>query len=64
MKQIKYCEVCGKSNGVELHHIVFKSECKPLEKCKYNFAYLCMEHHKGNYGPHGKYGEKFNRQLK
>ncbi|NFF69478.1 hypothetical protein FDF69_20500 [Clostridium sporogenes] len=64
MKQIKHCEICGTSYGVELHHIVFKSECKPLEKCKYNFAYLCWEHHKGDYGPHGKYGEKFNRQLK
>ncbi|RUT52480.1 putative phage protein [Clostridium botulinum] len=64
MKQIKHCEVCGTSYGVELHHIIYRSECKPLEKCKYNFAYLCMEHHKGDYGPHGKYGEKFNRQLK
>lgn len=64
MKQIKHCEVCGTSYGVELHHIIYRSECKPLEKCKYNFAYLCMEHHKGDYGPHGKHGEKFNRQLK
>ncbi|MBY6800144.1 hypothetical protein FCV24_12835 [Clostridium botulinum] len=64
MKQIKHCEVCGTSYGVELHHIIYRSECKPLEKCKYNFAYLCGKHHKGDYGPHGKYGEKFNRQLK
>ncbi|MCS4471125.1 hypothetical protein JQ038_10285 [Clostridium botulinum] len=64
MKQIKHCEVCGTSYGVELHHIVFRSECKPLEKCKYNFAYLCGEHHRGDNGPHGKHGEKFNRQLK
>ncbi|WP_243148857.1 hypothetical protein [Clostridium sporogenes] len=64
MKEIKHCLVCGTSYGVEKHHMVFKSECKPLEHCKYNYAYLCGEHHRGDYGPHGKHGKKLNRQLK
>jgi len=59
----KYCAVCMKTQNIELHHIVFKSECKPLEHCKPNFKYLCSEHHRGTYSPHGKHNE-VNKQYK
>ncbi|WP_243149498.1 hypothetical protein [Clostridium niameyense] len=64
VKQIKHCAVCGTSYKVELHHVIFKSECRALANCKHNFVYLCGEHHRGNYGPHGKQGKDFNRKLK
>ena len=63
-KEIHWCEVCGTSYGVELHHIMFRSEVKPLERCRLNFAYLCSEHHRGTYGPHGSKGAYLNRKLK
>ena len=63
-KEIHWCEVCGTSYGVELHHIMFRSEVKQLERCRLNFAYLCPEHHRGTYGPHGSKGAYLNRKLK
>lgn len=63
-KEIHWCEVCGTSYGVELHHIMFRSEVKALERCRLNFAYLCPEHHRGTYGPHGSKGVHLNRKLK
>jgi hypothetical protein len=63
-REIHFCRECYSSYGVELHHIVFKSENKNLEKCKLNFAYLCQEHHRGTYGVHGSKGAALNRKLK
>lgn len=63
-REIHFCRECGTSYGVELHHVVFKSENKNLEKCKLNFAYLCQEHHRGTYGVHGSKGAVLNRKLK
>ncbi|MBU3205166.1 hypothetical protein [Clostridium algidicarnis] len=60
---MKECIICGKPNS-HMHHRVFRSECKPLEHCKANLAYLCYEHHQGTQGVHGKHGEKLNRKLK
>lgn len=59
----RYCEVCG-SPYVELHHVVYRSENKNLENCKLNFVYLCPEHHRGTFGPHGSKGARLNRKLK
>ena len=58
-----WCKVCG-NPYTELHNIVFRSENKNLENCKLNFVYLCPEHHRGTYGPHGSKGAKLNRKLK
>lgn len=63
-REIHFCRECYSSYGVELHHIVFRSENKNLEKCKLNFAYLCQEHHRGTYGVHGSKGSKLNKKLK
>lgn len=63
-KEIHWCEICGTSYNVEKHHIMFRSEVKALEHCELNFVYLCSEHHKGTYGPHGSKGSAFNRKLK
>lgn len=63
-REIHFCRECYSSYGVELHHIVYRSENKNLEKCKLNFAYLCPEHHRGTYGVHGSKGLALNRKLK
>ena len=63
MNDIHWCIVCGQ-RATELHHRVYRSECKPLEHCKINLIYLCREHHRGTYGVHGKYGDKLNKTIK
>ena len=59
----KYCYVCGSPN-IELHHICFRSQSKQLTNCVLNHVYLCPEHHRGNFGPHGKYGHELDLKLK
>lgn len=63
MDEIKFCKVCGTSYGVELHHRVYRSECKPLENCKLNHTYLCNKHHRDHkVGVH--FNKKFDREIK
>ncbi|MFT8352417.1 hypothetical protein [Clostridium saccharoperbutylacetonicum] len=54
----KYCNECGTSYGVELHHIISRKQVKPLEDCKHVFVYLCYKHHRDH-----KTGVHFNRKL-
>ncbi|MDS1004960.1 hypothetical protein P9J83_15860 [Clostridium sporogenes] len=49
-EQMKECVICGRPNS-ECHHIVFRSQQKALEHCKYNYMYLCGEHHRGGQEP-------------
>lgn len=63
MYEIKFCKVCGTSYGVELHHRVYRSECKPLENCKLNHTYLCNKHHRDHkVGVH--FNKKFDNEIK
>lgn len=63
MNDIHWCPICGQ-RATELHHRVFRSQCKPLENCKLNHIYLCQEHHRGTQGVHGNKGHKLDRLLK
>lgn len=63
-KEIHFCRECGTSYGVELHHIIFRSEVKALENCKLNHEYLCGKDHRGTFGPHGSKGAEANRKYK
>jgi hypothetical protein len=58
MSEEHYCNECGTSYGVELHHIISRKQLKPLENCKYNFVYLCYMHHRDQ-----SIGVHFNRKL-
>jgi hypothetical protein len=57
-KEIHFCSICGSSYGIEDHHIIFKSQVKPLDKCPYNHVYLCQTHHRDH-----KKGVHFNKEL-
>ena len=60
---MKECVICGKPNS-HIHHIIYRSKCKPLEHCKHNLICLCQQHHQGTYGVHGKYGKDLNMMFK
>lgn len=58
-----FCKVCGTSYGVELHHRVYRSQCKQLEDCKLNHVYLCNIHHRDHkVGVH--FNKKFDNEIK
>lgn len=48
MNLLRRCEVCGKV--ADIHHIVHK--CQGGVDFPLNYKYLCVEHHRGKYGPH------------
>lgn len=58
MSEIHFCKVCGTSYGGEDHHIIFKSQVKPLDKCPKNHVYLCNIHHRDH-----RNGVHFNAEL-
>ena len=58
------CELCGSNNQVELHHIVYGSGKRTQLETPESVIALCYEHHKGNYGVHGKNGSYLNTNLK
>lgn len=55
---MKQCYICGQTYNVECHHIIYKSQVKPLEECKKNKIYLCGYHHRDH-----RAGAHFNQTL-
>lgn len=47
----KCCIVCGKAYS-EMHHVIFRSQARYMVNVPINLIPLCIEHHKGNNGPH------------
>lgn len=39
-------------DGLELHHIIFRSKAPYMAHVPVNFIYLTPEEHRGKYGPH------------
>ncbi|MHB9927908.1 hypothetical protein [Clostridium botulinum] len=60
---MKECVICGRPNSEE-HHVIYRSECRALIKCKKNSVYLCPVHHREKFGVHGKCGKELNKKLK
>lgn len=47
---IHWCSICKENKirqrATEIHHIIFRSECRELIHCKLNMIYLCRFHHR------------------
>ena len=56
MQKDKYCKVCGRVDGLQLHH-AFGGPNRKLSDADGLTIWLCMEHHTGDNGVH------FNREL-
>lgn len=48
------CYVCGTTQGLEAHHVKFRSMSG--RGTHRNIHFLCLEHHRGNYSPHQNEG--------
>lgn len=44
-KEYKECYLCQEQIATQTHHIILKSECKPLEYCEMNTVRLCNRCH-------------------
>lgn len=59
----KECFICKTILNLEEHHIFFGSANRKLSE-KYGLkVFLCLTHHKGIDGVHGKNGKKLNDYL-
>lgn len=63
MQENKECFLCGTTNDLHLHHIIFGKNRKKCDEDKLTI-YLCREHHEGTNGVHGKNGHKLDMWLK
>ena len=59
----KQCYICGTTNNLHFHHIMFGKNRKKADKDGLT-AYLCYEHHEGTNGVHGKNGHELDLKLK
>lgn len=60
----KECYVCHSTTGLERHHIIFGTSGRRRSE-KYGLCvWLCVEHHRGTFGVHGKNGKDINKKLK
>ena len=59
----KKCYVCGNSNNLHYHHIMFGKNRNKADKDGLT-VYLCYNHHEGTNGVHGKNGHELDIKLK
>lgn len=64
IQKTKECYVCKTIYNLHLHHIFFGTANRKISDKNGFTVYLCQYHHEGDYGVHGKYGDKLNRELK
>ena len=57
------CYVCGSSNNIHYHHILFGKNRNKADKDGLT-VYLCYQHHEGTNGVHGKNGHELDLRLK
>lgn len=63
MQTDRRCYICGATEGLERHHVMGAANRKLSEKCGL-VIWLCLEHHRGTNGAHGKNGNEVSKWLK
>ena len=64
MHSTKRCIVCGRTDGLERHHVFFGNPRRGLSEEYGCWCWLCHEHHQGTLGVHGKQGHELDQALK
>lgn len=64
LQKEKRCYICGLHSPVEEHHIYFGNPNRRISEENGFKVYLCMEHHRGTLGVHGKLGHTLDIRLK
>lgn len=64
MQNEKRCYVCGLYSAVECHHIYMGNPNRRISEENGFKVWLCLEHHKGTLGVHGRLGHALDVKLK
>lgn len=59
----KECYICGQVTNLHSHHILFGKNRNNSEKFGLK-VWLCLNHHEGTNGVHGKNGHELDLKLK
>lgn len=60
----KECFICQSQINLEEHHIFFGNANRRLSEKDGLKVWLCVEHHRGTNGVHGKNGNELDHRLK
>ena len=60
----KECFVCHSTYNLHLHHCYFGLKNRKISDKNGFTCYLCLQHHEGTDGVHGKNGHELDLQLK
>ena len=63
LQKEKCCFVCGAMQGLECHHIYGGIANRPISEKLGLKVWLCVEHHRGTDGVHGKNGKILMEHL-
>ncbi|WP_236896932.1 hypothetical protein [Clostridium beijerinckii] len=58
----RFCKLCGSVQGIQNHHVIFRSQCKQLENCELNQVDLCFSCH--DFLHHNRKGFELDYALK
>ena len=58
------CFVCGTTYNLHLHHIFFGVKNRTISDKNGFTCYLCLQHHEGTNGVHGRDGHELDVKLK
>lgn len=64
MQNKKECFICQSQINLEEHHIFFGNANRRLSEQDGLKVWLCVEHHRGTNGVHGKNGNELDHRLK
>ena len=64
MQKNKECFKCKTTYGLEYHHCIFGTSKRKKSDEDGLTVWLCNEHHRGDFGVHGKNGHEFDLYLK
>jgi len=64
MQDSKECYICGFNGYTEEHHVFFGTYNRKISEANGFKVYLCVNHHRGTIGVHGKLGHKLDERLK
>lgn len=58
------CWVCHTTHGLHLHHCFFGVKNRTISDINGFTCHLCLQHHEGTNGVHGKNGHELDLKLK
>lgn len=64
LQKSEKCWACGRRYGLERHHVFYGTAYRQMSERYGLTVWLCVEHHRGNSGVHGKNQELRKRLMR